>query len=99
MDMENEVPTRKRNRLENYDYSTCGAYFITICAKDRRNCFWEDVGVVNQLKGCVSKQIEMAILQKTFHDHIIRNHIDYEEHLRYIHENPMRWHYDELYTE
>ena len=22
-----------------------------------------------------------------------------EEHLRYIYENPMRWYYDELYTE
>ena len=28
-----------------------------------------------------------------------RNREDYEEHLRYIYENPVRWYYDELYTE
>ncbi|MBO5281485.1 MAG: transposase [Clostridia bacterium] len=38
--MENKLPIRKRNRLKNYDYSSCGAYFITICTKDRRNIFW-----------------------------------------------------------
>ena len=32
-------------------------------------------------------------------DNIIRNRKDYEEHLRYIYENPMRWYYDELYAE
>ena len=29
-------PARKNMRLKNYDYSTPGAYFITICTKDRR---------------------------------------------------------------
>ncbi|MBQ3527530.1 MAG: transposase [Clostridia bacterium] len=38
--MENELITRKRNRLKNYDYSSSGAYFITICTKDRKNIFW-----------------------------------------------------------
>ena len=41
MDKEKELPKRKKNRLENYDYSSCGAYFITICTKDRKNMFWE----------------------------------------------------------
>ena len=31
-----EFPNRKRNRLENFDYSRNGAYFITICVKDRK---------------------------------------------------------------
>ena len=31
----NELPKRKANRLANYDYSQNGAYFITICVKDR----------------------------------------------------------------
>ena len=31
-----ELPKRKRNRLSNYDYSQNGAYFITICTKDRK---------------------------------------------------------------
>ncbi|MBR6681654.1 MAG: transposase [Clostridia bacterium] len=158
-------PQRKKNRLENFDYSSCGAYFITICTSERKNYFWENAGtiidcpqnvelsiygkiadkaiknitcsypslslesyvimanhihillrvradehgrplvaptmsrVVKQLKGVVSKQIGVCIWQKSFHDHIIRNREDYEEHLRYIYENPMNWHYDELYKE
>ena len=32
-----ELPQRKSNRLTNYDYSQNGAYFITICTKDRRH--------------------------------------------------------------
>ena len=31
-----ELPKRKQNRLGNYDYSQNGAYFITICTKDRK---------------------------------------------------------------
>ena len=31
-----ELPKRKRNRLEGYDYSQNGAYFITICVKDKK---------------------------------------------------------------
>ena len=165
VDNEKEFPKRKRNRLENYDYSSCGAYFITVCTLERQNCFWKNVGaiidrpqdvelstygkmvdqaiknipsaypalslesyvimpnhihlllrvcadeygrplvaptmsrVVKQLKGVVSKQAGISIWQKSFHDHIIRNREDYEEHLRYIYENPMRWCYDELYAE
>lgn len=30
-----ELPKRKANRLANYDYSQNGAYFITICVKDK----------------------------------------------------------------
>ncbi len=165
MDNENELPKRKKNRLKNYDYSSCGAYFITICTLGRKNYFWKNVGaiidrpqnvalspygkivdeaiqnissaystlslesyvimpnhihillqvcadeygrplvaptmsrVVKQLKGIVSKQVGISIWQKSFYDHIIRNREDYEEHLRYIYENPMRWYYDELYAE
>ena len=34
--MENNLPKRKHPRLEHYDYSTAGAYFITICTQGRR---------------------------------------------------------------
>lgn len=40
--MENKLPKRKPNRLKNYDYSSVGAYFITICTRDRKNYFWKD---------------------------------------------------------
>ncbi|MCI8832801.1 MAG: transposase [Clostridia bacterium] len=33
--MENKLPTRKRLRIIEYDYSKEGMYFITICIKDR----------------------------------------------------------------
>ena len=46
MDNEKELPKRKRNRLENYDYSSCGAYFITVCTLERQNYFWENVGAI-----------------------------------------------------
>ena len=32
-----ELPKRKPNRLNNYDYSANGAYFITICVAERKN--------------------------------------------------------------
>lgn len=39
-----ELPKRKPNRLLDYDYSTPGAYFITICTQNRKCIFWENVG-------------------------------------------------------
>ena len=39
-----QLPKRKALRLKEYDYASGGAYFVTFCAKDRRNVFWEDVG-------------------------------------------------------
>ena len=157
--MENELPNRKRNRLKNYDYSSCGVYFLTICTSERRNYFWETVGativspedvilspygkivdeainhiptvypaltvehyvimpdhihlllenyadeygrpmvaptmscVVQQLKGYVTKRVGYSIWQKSFFDHVVRNRKDYEEHVKYIFENPTRWYY------
>ncbi len=38
------LPDRKKNRLENYDYSQNGAYFITICTRDRKKILSEIVG-------------------------------------------------------
>ncbi len=148
---------RKPNRLKDYDYGSPGTYFITICAKDKKNYFWENVGasiarpqdiilseigkiveeaiksihqvypaieikhyvimpdhihfllsicgddfgrallaptsnrVVQQMKGYITKKIGYSIWQKSFFDHIIRNRLDYEEHIKYIYENPVRW--------
>jgi REP element-mobilizing transposase RayT len=36
MDKEKELPKRKHPRLDNYDYSSAGAYFVTICTQNRR---------------------------------------------------------------
>ena len=157
-----EFKKRKPTRLQGYDYSRTGVYFITVCTKERRNYFWNNVGatigrpqdielspygvivdeainkipeiypsvsikqyvimpdhihmlvlirsddnrrpmvaptisrLVNQMKGFVSKQIGFSVWQKLFYDHIIRNRQDYEEHMKYIHENPKRWYYEHL---
>ena len=36
----NNLPKRKRIRIENYDYSMPGAYFITICVANRKPILW-----------------------------------------------------------
>lgn len=43
MILDNFFPKRKQNRLKDYDYSSCGAYFITICTNDKRNIFWKQI--------------------------------------------------------
>ncbi len=39
-----DLPVRKHVRLKEYDYSQNGAYFVTICTKDRRNILSDIVG-------------------------------------------------------
>ncbi len=38
------LPTRKRNRLQEYDYGTPAAYFVTICAHNHKKLFGTIVG-------------------------------------------------------
>ena len=38
----NDLPKRKQIRIEDYDYSTPGAYFITVCTANREKIFWSD---------------------------------------------------------
>lgn len=66
-----EPPRRKPNRLNGYDYSQNGAYFVTICTKDRKNLFWrENVGAdiirpktpVSELLSKYGSIVERAIL-------------------------------------
>ena len=37
-----ELPKRKSIRIKDYDYSTPGAWFITICTANREKLFWSD---------------------------------------------------------
>lgn len=39
-----DLPTRKPNRLKNFDYSSNGFYFITICTKNKVCMLWNKVG-------------------------------------------------------
>lgn len=36
-----EFSKRKEIRLKEYDYSTSGAYFITVCTKDKKHLLWK----------------------------------------------------------
>lgn len=38
------LPQRKPNRIRNYDYSSNGAYFVTICTEGRKNSLCSIVG-------------------------------------------------------
>ena len=65
---ENILPKRKPTRIENYDYSTPGAYFITVCVSDRKPVLWS-VGAATCRPplsdiGCV---VEKAINQVAEH--------------------------------
>jgi len=54
---------------------------------------------VSTFKRFCNKEYGTNIWQYRSNDHIIRNRQDYEEHMQYIYENPVRWLYDKLYTE
>ncbi|MBE6639937.1 MAG: hypothetical protein E7616_10955 [Ruminococcaceae bacterium] len=59
-----DLPTRKPIRIADYDYSTPGAYFITVCINDRKPIFW-NVGAAI-CRPNLSKSgsvVETAILQ------------------------------------
>ena len=169
MDKKKDLPKRKNLRLKYYDYSSAGAYFITICTQNRRQILSQIVGgdvpdapksvellpqgkivdkyinqlneyydnilvdkyvimpnhihiilfifengssrtstptrqhstvsqFVSTLKRFCNKEYGFNVWQRHFYDHVIRNRKDYEEHTKYIYENPIQWYYDELYT-
>ena len=46
--MPNELPKRKPTRLKNHDYSTVGAYFVTICVQDRKTILSDIIMTVGE---------------------------------------------------
>ena len=60
-----ELPQRKKIRVGEYDYSQCGAYFVTICTQDRRpilsNIVGDDAHIVPKRYGqIVEKYLKNA---------------------------------------
>lgn len=171
--MKNNLPIRKRNRLKNFDYSSNGMYFITICTKDKTNLFWSNESIcvvgedsilpqnsvrltlfgkyvdeainyipvvyphihlleyvimpnhihlilyipndggrmlsspttlatisiaIGQMKRWVSRRIGIPIWQRSFHDHVIRDHRDYVKISKYVRDNPNTWKSDCFYS-
>ena len=97
------LPQRKPTRLKTYDYSTPGAYFVTICTEDRK-CILSDITVgavpnaVSALKRLVNRALGRNIWQRSYHDHVIRGEADYREIWQYIDTNPARWAEDRYYS-
>ena len=48
MDKEKELPKRKATRLKNFDYSTPGAYFVTVCTHNRKCTLSRVVGAIHE---------------------------------------------------
>ena len=53
---------------------------------------------ISTLKRFCNREYGENIWQARAYDHVIRNRQDYEEHWRYIGENPLRWRDDLLYA-
>lgn len=142
---------RKKLRLNGFDYSTNGAYFVTLCTINRK-CILSsisksgnysypevkltDIGLIvkknmnnipgityyvimpnhihlivekenilnsvlsndiRSFKTLVTKEVGFQIWQSGFYDHIIRNNYDYNVHLQYINDNPIKWCEDKYY--
>ena len=46
-----ELPQRRRLRLEDFDYSSSGMYFLTICTHEKQCLFSEIVGSIHESTG------------------------------------------------
>ena len=86
-----ELPSRKPNRLKDYDYSQNGCYFITICVKDRRNILWKPStdnveAIINHPLSKYGEVVERAIAQIPNHYECVNvdKHIIMPNHIHMI---------------
>lgn len=96
-----DLPRRKKIRLEGYDYSANGLYFVTICVTEKYQVLWENVGansetptlsrVIKHFKEAVTKELGYSIWQKSFYDTIIKNRKQHAEIRQYIANNPAKY--------
>ena len=168
-----KYPQRKNIRMEAYDYSQVGGYFITICTEKRKSIFMETrQGIANLLEipnnltkigsiaerhllalpqkypqvtidkyvimpnhlhfilivakesgraeeapttrlgqiiayykyqtskecGAYLQQVNLAIWQRGYHDHIIRSEEEYQLIWEYIDTNQLKWEIDKYYS-
>jgi len=57
--MKTKLDQRKSPRLKDFDYSQAFAYFITICAKDKRKIFCNEA-LNNEIIACLKEEKEEA---------------------------------------
>ena len=84
-----ELPKRKPNRLQGYDYSQNGAYFITVCTKGRSELFGEiPVGAASCRPWLTDLgeivETEISSLSKTYANVTVDCHIVMPNHVHMI---------------
>lgn len=86
-----ELPKRKPNRLKNFDYSQAGAYFITVCTKDKKCLFGTVVGDgvydipyvrLTQTGKIVNKYIDL--MNEKYHNIFVDKYIIMPNHIHLI---------------
>ncbi len=75
MDNNFSRPTRKPTRLQNYDYSQNGCYFVTVCVKDRRPILSTIVGG----DALIAPQIRLTEIGKITEKHIQKINLVYTD--------------------
>ena len=70
-------PRRKPGRLKNFDYSENGAYFLTLCTKNKRKIFWKENAVYSKERplACLSDcgliaETELSRIEKIYSGNI-----------------------------
>ena len=84
-----ELPIRKPNRLQGYDYSQNGAYFVTICAKDRHELFGAVVvgaDIIRPQLSDIGMIVENAIskISQIYHTVVIDCYVIMPNHIHII---------------
>lgn len=81
---------RKDLRLKGYDYSRAGAYFVTVCIKDREKILWDPAAPVGQGLGpCLSPagiivQKEIEALAGRFPGVTVDKYVVMEDHVHIL---------------
>ena len=60
------LPKRKQNRWQGFDYTSCCAYFITICLKQGGVSLWETVPAVPESVGAANSRPPLGLTQDPF---------------------------------
>ena len=68
--MDKNLPDRKRLRLKNYDYSSNGAYFITICTKNRTTLF--SIVGADPISALPASSLSSAVVENAFLETVAR---------------------------
>lgn len=92
MDSERTLPQRKSTRLKDFDYSSAGAYFVTICTQNRQRILSRIVGeglappeITVDLKPCgeIVKE-QLSLIEKRFPSVTVGDCVIMPDHIHII---------------